>query len=192
VPSSAIDLRREPRLYPVTDGAPSSHESTIVDVSMRDPRFDLPVFAVGSFLAAALSVGLATTFLYVARADTGPDVGPTAATLEEASSTLLGAALGLFVGSGLTAAFARRGSRLAAGISGGLVAYAAVLVPVIVLTGPSDVSAGESFGFALLLGVPLGLSALIGSMAGAALGAGSRTPFGRRRSRRRVGSARRS
>ena len=176
----------------MTDGAPSSHESTIVDVSMRDPRFDLPVFAVGSFLAAALSVGLATAFLYVARADTGPDVGPTAATLEEASSTLLGAALGLFVGSGLTAAFARRGSRLAAGISGGLVAYAAVLVPVIVFTGPSDVSAGESFGFALLLGVPLGLSALIGSMAGAALGAGSRTPFGRRRSRRRVGSARRS
>jgi hypothetical protein len=150
---------------------------------MRDARFDLPASAVGSLLAAALSVGLATAFLYLARADTGADVGPTAATLEEAFSTLLGAALGLFLGSGSTAAFARRGSRLAAGIFAGLVAYAAVLVPIIVLTGPSDVSAGESFSFALLLGIPLALSALIGSIAGAALRPSSRVTFGRRRAR---------
>jgi len=136
---------------------------------VRDPRFDVPVLAVGGLVAAALSVGLATAFLYLSRTKTGPNVGPTAATLDEAFSTLLGALLGLLVGSGLTAAFARRGSRRATGILAGFFAYAAVLIPVIVLTRPSDVGAGESFGFALALGVPLGLGVIIGSMIGAGL-----------------------
>jgi hypothetical protein len=148
---------------------------------MRDSRFDLPVLAVGSLLTAALSVGLATAFLYFSRTNTGPDVGPTAATLNDAFSTLLGAALGLLTGSGLTAYFARRGSRVATGIFAGFLAYAAVLIPVVVLTGPSDVSTGESLSFALVLGVPLGLSLIVGSMIGASLGAGDRLTFGRRR-----------
>ena len=140
---------------------------------MRDPRIDLPVLAVGSLLSAALSVGLATALLYISRTNTGPGVGPTAATLDDAFSTFFGAALGLLAGSGLTAAFARRGSQVATGVVAGFLAYASVLIPVVVATGPSDVGAGESFGFALVLGVPLGLCVLIGSMVGARLGSGT-------------------
>ena len=138
------------------------------------PRFDLPVLAVGSLVTAALSVGLATAFLYVSRTNTGPDVGPTAATLNDAFSTLFGAALGLLTGSGLSAYFARRGSPLATGIFAGFLAYATVLIPTVVLTAPSDVSTGESLGFALVLGVPLGLSLIVGSMIGATVGAHDR------------------
>jgi hypothetical protein len=151
---------------------------------IRDPRFDLRVLAIGVLLTGALSVACATGFLYLSRSGTGPDVGPTAATLNDAFSTLFGAALGLLVGSGVAAGFARRGSRMVTGILAGSFAYAAVLIPVIVVTGPSDVSAGESFGFALVLGVPLGLAVIIGSMIGATLGAGYMVTFNRRRSQR--------
>jgi hypothetical protein len=67
------------------------------------------------------------------------------------------------------------------GTLAGLFAYAAVLIPVVVLTGPSDVSTGESFGLALALGVPLGLAVVIGSLIGATLGASHRMAFGGRR-----------
>src|SRR3954463_4336998 len=139
---------------------------------VRDPRFDLRVLVVGAFATGALSVACATGLLYLSRSRTGSDVGPTAATLNDAFITLFGAAFGLLVGSGLTACYARRGSRMVTGIVAGFFAYAAVLIPVIVVTGPSDVSAGESFGFALVLGVPLGLAVITGSMIGATLGAG--------------------
>jgi hypothetical protein len=155
---------------------------------MRDPRFDIPALALGGLLSAALSVGLATAFLLISRTNTGPDVGPTAATLNDAFSTLFGAALGLLAGSGLTACLARSGSRMATGFLAGVLAYAAVLIPVVVATGPSDVSAGESFGFALVLGVPLGLCVLIGSMVGAGLGARYGRAIRRRRLQRRAGS----
>jgi hypothetical protein len=150
------------------------------DGGIRNPRFDLPVFAVGAIASAVLSVGLATGLLYLSRTSTGPSVGPTAATLNDAFSTLLGAVLGLLLGSGLTACFARRGSRMVTGLLAGFFAYAAVLIPVVILTGPNDVSAGESFGLALALGVPLGLAILIGSMIGAGLGASHRMTFGKR------------
>jgi len=81
---------------------------------------------------------------------------------------------------------------LATGILAGLLAYAAVLVPIVVATGPSDVSAGESFGFALVLGFPLGIGVIIGSMLGSGLGAGYRVAIGRRRPRRPNDSATRS
>lgn len=153
------------------------------DPEIRDPRFDLPVLAVGGLASALLSVAGATGLLYLSRSSTGPNVGPTAATLDDAFSTLFGAALGLLAGSCLTACFARRGSRMVTGIFAGLFAYAAVLIPVVVLTGPSDVSTGESFSLALAVGVPLGLAVVIGSMIGAALGASHRMTFGRRRPR---------
>jgi hypothetical protein len=159
---------------------------------MRDARFDLPVLALGGLLTAALSVGLATAFLYLSRTNTGPDVAPTAATLNDAFSTVFGAALGLLAGSGLTAYVARRGSRMATGILAGFLAYATVLIPVVVTTRPSDVSAGESFETALLLGVPLGMGAIIGSMLGAGLGARGRVTTGRRRPQHRAGRARKS
>jgi hypothetical protein len=143
------------------------------DPEIRDPRFDLPVLAAGGLASALLSVAGATGLPYLSRSSTGPSVGPTA-TLNDAFSTLFGAALGLLAGSGLTACFARRGSRMVTGIFAGFFAYAAVLIPVVVLTGPSDVSTGESFSLALALGVPLGLAVVIGSMIGAALGASHR------------------
>lgn len=138
---------------------------------MRDPAFDLPVLGLGALATAVLSVGLATAFLHASRSSTGPDVGPTAATLGDAFATFLGAALGLVLGSGASAALARRGSRLATGLLVGFIAYAVALVPAVVFTGPSDVSAGDSFGLALFAGIPLGIAALIGSVLGAALGA---------------------
>jgi hypothetical protein len=139
---------------------------------IRDPGFDLRVLVIGGLVTGALSVACATGLLYLSRTRAGPDVGPTAATLNDAFITLFGAAFGLLIGSGLTACFARRGSRMVTGIVAGSFAYAAVLIPVVVVTGPSDVSAGESFGFALVLGVPLGLAVVTGSMIGATLGAG--------------------
>jgi hypothetical protein len=150
---------------------------------MRNPRFDIPVLAVGGLASAALGVGLGTALLYVSRSNTGPDVGPTAATLNDAFSTVSGAALGLLVGSGLTAFLARRGPRIMTGVLAGALAYAAVLVPVVVWTGPSDVSAGESFGLALVLGIPLGICALIGAIVGARFGAGDGASICRRHMR---------
>jgi hypothetical protein len=161
-------------------------DSSLVRLSSetRDSRFDLGALVIGGLVTAALSVLCATGFLYLSRSSTGPNVGPTAATLDDAFSTFFGAALGLLIGSGVTACFARRGPRMATGIIVGSFAYGVVLVPVVVLTGPSDVSAGESFGFALALGVPLGLVVIIGSMIGASLGASYMATFGRRRAQR--------
>ena len=75
------------------------------------------------------------------------------------------------------------GSRLATGLAVGFFAYALVLVPTVVATGPSDVGAGESFGLALILGVPLGIAVLVASIIGAGLGS-ARTIAGRRRAKR--------
>ena len=133
-------------------------------------RFDAPVLVIGGLATAALGVGLATAFLYVSRSSEGPNVGPTAATLDEAFSTLFGAALGLAVGSGIAAGFTRRGSRLATGALAGFLAYVTVLVPIVVATRPSDVGFGESLETGLALALPLGLVVIVGSMAGAALG----------------------
>ena len=138
---------------------------------MRARRLDIPILVLGCLLTAALSVGLATAFLYVSRTNANPDIGPTAATLGDAFSTLVGAGLGLLAGSGLAAYFTRRGSQIATGVLAGVVVYAAVLIPLVVATRPSDVSAGESFGFALVLGIPLALCAIVGSIVGARLGA---------------------
>jgi hypothetical protein len=107
-----------------------SDKSVDLGPEMRDPRFDLPVLALASLVSAALSVGLATALLYVSRTNTGADVGPTAATLNDAFSTFFGAAPGLLAGSGLAAYFARRASRMVTGILAGVDAYAAVLVPI--------------------------------------------------------------
>src|SRR5262245_17849392 len=64
---------------------PSDRES-----DFRDPRFDLRVLPIGGLVTAALSVACATGFLHLSRSSTGSDVGPTAATLNDAFSTLFG------------------------------------------------------------------------------------------------------
>jgi peptidoglycan/LPS O-acetylase OafA/YrhL len=155
---------------------------------MRDPRFDFPVLSVGCLVTAGLSVGLATALLEVSRTTTGPNVGPTAATLNDAVYTLAGAALGLAAGSGVVARFVRRGSRVTAGLIAGFFAYGAVLIPVIVAARPSDESGGDALETALLVGVPLGLVVIIASLAGARLGTRRATKMTRRRRRARSGS----
>jgi hypothetical protein len=137
----------------------------------REPRLDLPVLAVGVVASAVLSVGLATALLLVSRSNTSANVGPTAATLEEAFSTLFGAALGIFVGSGLTACLARRGSGVVTGVFAGLITYVGVLVPILVITRPSDVGAGESIGLAFVIALPLGLVVVVGAIVGSGFGA---------------------
>src|SRR3954464_12708646 len=109
---------------------------------MRDPRFDFPVLSVGCLVTAGLSVGLATALLEVSRTTTGPNVGPTAATLNHPPYTPARAALGPAAGSGLVATFVRRGSRVTAGLIAGFFAYGAVLIPVIVAARPSDKNSG--------------------------------------------------
>jgi hypothetical protein len=146
----------------------------------RGPRFDVPVLAVGAVASAVLSVGLATALLLVSRSNASADVGPTAATLEEALSTLFGAALGLLVGSGLTASLARRGSRVVTGIVAGSITYLAVLVPILVLTRPSDVGAGESLGLAFVIALPLGLVVVVGAVVGSGIAIGFGAMLGRR------------
>jgi hypothetical protein len=140
------------------------------DAFLRDPRFDLRALLIGASTAAVLAVGLATALLVASRANQSPNVGPTAATLSDAFATVAGACLGLLLGAGLASFIARSGSRIVTGILAGFIAYAMVLTPIVLATGPSDVSVGESFGFALLLGVPLLLATLLGSLIGSAVG----------------------
>src|SRR3954454_23330996 len=83
---------------------------------MRDPRFDFPVLSVGCLVTAGLSVGLATALLEVSRTTTGPNVGPTAATLNDAFNALAGAALGLAAASGVVGSSVRRGPRVSSGL----------------------------------------------------------------------------
>jgi hypothetical protein len=143
-----------------------------VEFPSRDPRVDLRGLAVGALGTAALSVGLATAFLYASRANTGPDTGATAASLSDGFSAIAGAALGMLAGCGLVACFCRSGSRIATGILAGFLAWLVGLVPAVVATRPSDMSVREALGSALVLGVVLGVVGITGAVVGAAIGAG--------------------
>ena len=103
----------------------------------------------------------------MAGADT--DVGPTAATLDDAFSQLSGAAVGLGLGAAGVAFAVRPGGRVANGLAAGLVGYLLVLVPALIAGAPADVSTGESIGtaaFGALLLVPaVALGAVLGSLA---------------------------
>jgi hypothetical protein len=128
---------------------------------------DLPRIGIATVVAAGLALSLAVVFLR--HAQSTPDVGPTSATLEEAWSLLIGAALGLALGGAIAALSVRRGSPVISGLIVGLLAYVVVLVPVMVST--DDVSLEEDLGlgglvFLAFLAVPLGGSALVGAIAG--------------------------
>jgi peptidoglycan/LPS O-acetylase OafA/YrhL len=127
-------------------------------------QFDVPRLAIGAGVTAALSVGLAATLLH--HAYHTANEGPTSATLEEAYDAFYGAGLGLVLGSAITAILARRGSRLLNGIAAGVVAYALVLAPILVFSGPSDVGLGEEVGFAAVLALPALVFAALGAMLG--------------------------
>src|SRR5215218_10275286 len=94
---------------------------------------------MATVIAGGLGLSLAVAFLR--HAQSTPDVGPTSATLHDAFSTLLRAAIGIAFGGALAALSVRRGSRVLAGQLAGLFAYVFVLAPVFVST--DDVSLNE-------------------------------------------------
>jgi hypothetical protein len=131
---------------------------------MSTGSFDWQRVAVSIAVTAALAVGLAAAFLY--HASTTPDVGPTAASLEDAFSAILGACLGLLIGSAAAALLIRRGSSLLAGVVAGFVAYWLAVVPYFFSWSSDDVGTSENVDFVLLVFVPAGLSAAAGAGVG--------------------------
>ena len=134
---------------------------------MNTDPLDLPRICVATVVAAALGIGLAVVFLR--HAESTPDVGPTSATLDEAFSTLIGAAVGLALGGAFCALFVRRGPRALSGLIAGLLACVFVLYPVLVAT--DDISLSEDLNpggllFLALLAIPLGGCAWVGGIAG--------------------------
>ena len=135
--------------------------------SPRDqPQADPLRIAFSAVLTAALGVAVAAAFLhYYPRAS---DEGPTAAALGDAFTWILGACVGLLIGSGTTALFVRRGSRFFAGMLAGAAGFWVGVMPYMVLTAPSDVSFSDAFGFAVIVFAP----AILFVAAGAAIGVG--------------------
>jgi hypothetical protein len=88
--------------------------------------------------------------------------------LGDAFSSILGACVGLFVGSGFTALFVRHGSRFFAGLFAGVVGFWVGVLPYVLWSAPSDVSFADAFGFAVIVFVP----GLLFVAAGAAVGGG--------------------
>jgi hypothetical protein len=142
-----------------------------VEAPFRDPRFDLPALVLGALGTAALTVGLGAALLYLSRTNTSPDTGATAATMSDAFSAFAGIVLGMLAGCGLTAYFCRRGSRIATGILAGFLAWAVGLVPTAIATRARDLSVGEAFDSALVLGLVLTVLVIMGAGVGAAIGA---------------------
>jgi len=137
--------------------------------SPRDqPQADPLRILLSAVLTAVLGVAVAAAFLhYYPRAS---DEGPTAAALGDAFIWILGACVGLLIGSGATALFVRHGSRFFAGMLAGAAGFWVGVMPYMVLTAPSDVSSSDAFGFAVIVFAP----AILFVAAGAATGAGLR------------------
>jgi hypothetical protein len=130
---------------------------------------DAPVLVAGGVLSGALSVGAA--LLFAPWANTASDVGPTAASLEEAFGQLVGALIGLTVGTATVASAVRRGRRLLSGLFAGLLGYAIVLAPALIISAPSDVSTGESVFIAVFVAILLTPAMLVGAALGAGIAA---------------------
>jgi len=137
--------------------------------SPRDqPQADPLRILLSAVLTAVLGVAVAAAFLhYYPRAS---DEGPTAAALGDAFIWILGACVGLLIGSGATALFVRHGSRFFAGMLAGAAGFWVGVMPYMVLTAPSDVSFSDAFGFAVIVFAP----AILFVAAGAAIGGGLR------------------
>jgi hypothetical protein len=132
------------------------------------PESDPLRIGISAVVSAALGVAVAAAFLrYYPRAS---DEGPTAAALTDAFTWILGACVGLFIGSGVAALFVRRGSRFFAGMLAGVAGFWVGVVPYLISTAPSDVSFSDTFGFAVIVFA----RALLFVAAGAAIGAGLR------------------
>jgi hypothetical protein len=135
------------------------------------------VIVGGGLLSGALGLGLA--LLLRSRADTGSGVGPTAAALNDAFSQLYGAAIGLAVGTAIVAFAVRRSRRFVSGLFAGLLGYAIILAPALIISAPSDVSTGESISIAAFAAILLAPAVLLGAVVGALVAE-------RRVSRRRI------
>lgn len=133
-------------------------------------RLDTSRIAAATTVAAGLGVGLAAVFLQHAQGQ--GHVGPTSATLDEVFSALLGACIGLALGSAFCSLAIRRGPPLLSGLLAAVAAYVLVLVPLLIAT--DDVSLAEDLslgGFVVLavLLVLVAAFALLGAAAGGLL-----------------------
>ena len=140
--------------------------------SRRDQQQADPLrILLSAAVTAGLGVAVAAAFLhYYPRAS---DEGPTAAALGDVFIWILGACVGLFIGSGATALFVRDGSRFFAGMLAGAAGFWVGVMPYMVLTAPSDVSFSDAFGFAVIVFAP----GILFVAAGAATGVGLRRVF---------------
>jgi hypothetical protein len=140
-------------------------------------RFDVSVVAVGGLASGALGLGTALLL----RASVSTDgVGPTAASLSDAFSLLFGAAVGLAAGSASVAFAARTGPRILTGLVAGLLGYALVLAPTLIVTAPSDASVPESISTAALAAAFVTPVMLLGATVGAGIRDFRRTDLYRR------------
>ena len=129
-------------------------------------RLDKSVIAAGGLASGALALG--TALLLKASVST-EGVGPTAATLSDASSLLFGAAIGLAAGSASVAFAARTGPRTLTGLIAGLLGYVLVLAPTLIATAPNDVSVPESISTAALAAALMTPAILLGATVGAGI-----------------------
>ena len=127
-------------------------------------KLDLRRIGAGTVVAAGLGVALLVVFLR--HAQSTPDSGPTAGALDDGFSAWFGAGLGLALGSALCALSVRRGSRPLSGVAAGVVAYGVVMVPILVLTRPGDMSLGEALGTAAFFLVPAAIFVALGATVG--------------------------
>ena len=136
--------------------------------------FDGSRLVLSVLVTAGLGVAGAAGFLHYYPREN--DVGPTAAALGDAFAWILGACVGLLIGSAAAALCVRSGSSFFAGVFAGIAGFCVGVVPYVVLTTPSDVSLSDALGFALIVFAP-GVVFVTG---GAAIGAGLRWILARR------------
>jgi hypothetical protein len=122
-------------------------------------RRDLLAVVIGTALA---SVGLAAALV---RHWDRADLGPTAASLNEAFGVFLGVALGLLAGSFVASIVARREPRIVAGCAAGLLSYG-LLVLLDAVSGSGDVGLSEKLTFDLALVFPFGVFVAVGATLG--------------------------
>jgi hypothetical protein len=129
-------------------------------------RLDAPLIVIGGLVSGTLGLGAA---LLLRSSGNTRSAGPTAAALNDAFSLLYGAAIGLAVGTAVVALAARVGPKIITGLLSGLLGYAAVPVPVLIATRPSDVSLLESISTAAFAAILVTPAILLGAALGGAI-----------------------
>ncbi len=130
-------------------------------------HFETALIVGGGLLSGALA--LATAVLFNSWLDTDSQVGPTAATLNDAFRQLYGAYVGLALGTAFVAFAARTDASFLTGLLAGLFGYGVVLAPALVVTAPNDVSLAEAIETAAFVAVLVTPAILVGAVTGAAV-----------------------